>query len=106
MSKSYDSNGELRSAFTMRLLKQARQTATGGIYGMLLRITLATMFMFLAFMSHKLLGAMGLVYISLLFIVLVFTPVLVRLFKRPSEKKTAEGGADSQCVDAQVRPQG
>ena len=75
MKQQWDSTGELRAAFTMRMLENAKssvQTRTTG--SLFMRVTLVVIFMYLIFISYLMLGIAGPVFTSTLFLVALFTP--------------------------------
>ena len=83
MTQKPDTNGELRAAFTMRLLDNAKRTVqpeTGPI-GVFMRVTLALIFMYLIVISYMMFGTPGLVFISVLALVAYFIPHLYRVMK-------------------------
>ena len=76
MSQATKSKGELRSAFTLREVRRAQEHIPTGVTGVLVRVTLAVLFMFLIVISFDMFGIAGPVSISLLFLVAFFVPFL------------------------------
>jgi quinol-cytochrome oxidoreductase complex cytochrome b subunit len=76
MNKQYDPNSEVRAAFAMRELTKAQRSISGGPVSMFIRIILALIFMYLSLVSYQVFGEAGLIFISILFIIAVFVPVL------------------------------
>ena len=88
MTQRLDSNSELRAAFTMRLLENAKRTVQpqSGPIGAFMRVTLALIFMYLIVISYMMFGTPGLVFISVLALVAYFIPHLYRVMKDRLEK--------------------
>lgn len=92
MTQQRDLNGELRAAFTMRLLENAKrsvQPETSPI-GVFMRVTLAVIFMYLIVISYMMLGTLGPVFISLLTLVAYFVPYLYQAFKGLLERRRSQ----------------
>jgi len=88
MVRREDYKGELRSAFTMRLLENAeRDVQTSSTGGVFLRVALGVIYMYLIVLSHQILGIIGPVFISLLFLVAFFIPILFRTLSTLRQKR-------------------
>lgn len=93
MHQKPNSSGELRAVFTMRELENAKrsyQVQTGTV-GVLMRVTLAIIFLYLIGASYLMLGIVGPVFVSVLFLVAFFVPffyqaLLALLERRRSQK--------------------
>lgn len=92
MTRQHDSNGELRAAFTMRLIESAKRSVQpeSGPVGVFMRVTLAVIFMYLIVISYTMLGTIGLVFVSALFLVALFSPYLYQLLKGLLERRGAQ----------------
>ncbi len=106
MSKSLDPKGELRAAFTTRLLKRARETAHGGIPGMMVRVALGTLFLSLVVVSNELMGTIGLIFVGTLFVILVFLPVLIGTFRKRGQKDAVEPDVAPESLAAETASEG
>lgn len=102
MSKSLDPNGELRAAFTPRLLKRARATAHGGLPGMVVRIALGTLFLALVVVSHELMGTTGVAFVGALFVILVFLPILIQVFRKSGQEDVIQSDVAGEGVEPDV----
>lgn len=94
MAQKPDSNGELRAAFTMRLLENAKRTVqpeTGPV-GVFMRVALALIFMYLIVISYMMFGTVGLVFISILALVAYFVPHLYRVLMNLRQKRREQKG--------------
>lgn len=76
MEKQSESRGELRAAHTMREIKNARRSIPMGSVGVFMRVTLALIFLYMVVISYSMLGIIGPVIVSILFLVAFFIPVL------------------------------
>jgi len=85
MTQQRDSKGELRAAFAMREIERAKHSCyagTGtGTGGVLARVALALIFMYLIVLSYLMLGAIGPVFVSVLSLVAYFVPYLYQAIK-------------------------
>ena len=93
MTRQWNSIGELRAAYTMRELKKAKRSFHTGTTGLFIRVTLALIFMYLIVISHMMLGRIGPVFISILFLIALFMPyfhqVLMKRLKKHRVLKEA-----------------
>lgn len=106
MTQQPDSNGELRAAFTMRLLENAKrsvQPETGPI-GVFMRVTMAVVFMYLIVISHMMLGTIGLVFVGVLSLVAYFVPYLYQAVKGLLERRRSQ--KESRILGRQSPQQG
>ena len=85
MTQQRDSMSELRAATTLREIEKSKTGATG----VLIRLTLAIIFMYLIFMSHQVLGIIGPAFISVLFLIALMTPLFYQIFKGMLGKRRA-----------------
>ena len=91
MKKQADAKGELRAAYTMHFLENAkRETQTEpGLTSVVVRVTLAIIFMYLLVIGYQLMGVTGVVFVSLMFVVSMFIPMLHRAFVAKRQKRAA-----------------
>lgn len=104
MTQQTDPKGELRAASTMRELEKAQRSISTGPIGVFMRVTLAIIFMYLIFISHQMFGVTGPVFISVLFLVAVFVPVIYQAAKSFLDQrrvKTEERDCGEQAVARQ-----
>ena len=90
MHQNHDSKGELRAAFAMRELENAKRSLQAGSIGIFMRVTLAIIFMYLIVVSYLMLGITGPVFVSILFLAAFFTPYLYQALKNLLDKRKAE----------------
>lgn len=91
MKQQRDSKGELRAAYTMHFLENAkRETHTdSGLASVVVRVTLAIIFMYLLVISYQMLGVTGPVFVSVMFVVSFFIPILYRAFAAKRQERAA-----------------
>jgi len=82
MPQQQDTKSELRAAYTKRGLKNAKYCFPTGSIGMFMRVTLAVIYMYLIVISYLLMGSMGLVLVSTLFLIALFSPIIYQLGRR------------------------
>jgi len=106
MTQRLDSNSELRAAFTMRLLENAKRTVQpqSGPIGAFMRVTLALIFMYLIVISYMMFGTPGLVFISVLALVAYFVPYLYQAVKGLLERRRVQ--KESRILGQQSLHQG
>lgn len=81
MTQQPDHKGELRAAYTVRELENAKRSFQTGTAGLFIRVTLAIIFMYLTVTSYLVLGIAGPVFISVLFLVALFVPYFYQSLK-------------------------
>ena len=94
MSKDYPSKGALRAAFALRELDKSQRALSGGLPGLVIRVALATLFMYLLVIAYQLLGTTGAVVVSVMFLVSLFIPAMARMVSGFLAKRRAEGESD------------
>ena len=106
MTQQRDSNSELRAAFTMRLLENAKRSVQpeSGPIGVFMRVTLAVIFMYLIVISYMMFGTIGPVFISILSLVAHFVPYLYRALEGLLERRRSQ--KESHIVGQQSPQQG
>ncbi|MCP3870123.1 MAG: hypothetical protein GY703_18920, partial [Gammaproteobacteria bacterium] len=70
--------GELRSAAVMRELDKAKHDMGYKGIGLVMRITLVILFMYLVLMASELFGTTGTILVSILFLTVYFIPVIAQ----------------------------
>lgn len=89
MAHRRDLKGALRGALAMREIERARVSCQSGAAGTLVRVALALIFMFLIAISHSILGDIGPVFVSVLFIVALLVPYLYEVSRDLLERRSA-----------------
>ena len=89
MKQQSDPKGELRAADTMREIENAKRSIQTGTSSILMRVTLALIFMYLIMISYLMLGIAGPALISVLFLISFFTPYLYQTLANLLEKRRA-----------------
>ncbi len=102
MPQQQDPNGDIRAAFTMRQLDRAQQRVSSGATGLILRVTLAVLFMFLITYSYHTYDIAGPVFISVLFVVAFFLPAFYQaatayLARRREQSEGTARGIESKA---------
>ena len=95
MNTLQDTKGELRAAFAQRELANAKNSLSNGVPGLIVRAALVTLFMNLLVIAYVLMGTIGLVFISVLFLLALLTP----LFAQMAKKLWIAGKDDKQAID-------
>jgi len=100
MKQQQDSKGELRAAFALRGLEKAKRSCQTSTSGTFIRVALGVVFMYLIFVSHLMLGAVGPVLISAMFLLAFFVPHLYQtaqslLVRRRLRKERRLSGQES-----------
>ena len=81
MTQQQNSKSDLRAAFTMRELRNAKFRLPSGSTGIFIQVTLALIFMYLLVIGYMMMGVTGAVLVSVMFLVAVFIPVLYQVAK-------------------------
>ena len=89
MSEKHDDQVARREA-TVNEIRRAKQRLTAPSATMLARVALAVVYMYLILMSYTLLGTVGPVFISLVFLVAFFIPWSYSQLRKRMEKRAAE----------------
>ena len=106
MSTQYDSKGELRAAHFTRELKTARHSVPEGGIGMFMRVTLAVIFIYLLVFSYTILGIVGPVLISVLFLGALLTPLLYHATKAVMDRQRSQAAQADIIKETEVRQEG
>jgi len=94
MNTRSDPRGELRAAFTQRELENARRSTDAGPVGFFLRVTLAVIFMYLIVIAYSMMGALGAVFVSVLFLVAFFIPVLMQSIRNRRNARASDSNGN------------
>jgi len=90
MAQRYDSKDEMRAAYLSRELKKSKRSIPMGSTGVFIRVTLAIIFMYLIVISYSMLGITGPVFVSILFLVAFFMPVLYHTVTAVMDRRRAQ----------------
>ena len=90
MKQQRDSKGELRAAFLMRDIDNAKRICHTRPSGPFVRVALGIIFMYLVLISYMMLGAIGPVFISVLALVAFFVPHLYQVAKNRLQRRTRQ----------------
>jgi len=110
MTQQQNSKSELRAAFTMRELRNAKLRLPSGSTGIFIQVTLAVIFMYLLVIAYMMMGTVGAVLVSVMFLVSVFLPVLYQMAKSVWRQRKAsadenKGGTLEPRFNKRVNPQ-
>jgi hypothetical protein len=103
MSKDYESKGSLRAAFALRELDKSQRALSGGLPGLIIRVALATVFMYLLVIAYQLLGTPGTLLVSALFLFSLCIPALSRMATRYFTRRRSEDHSDGGRVASKAR---
>ena len=103
MAKLPHDKGELRAAFLMGELEMAKRNVQRGPAGVLVRLTLAVIFMNLIVISYAMLGIVGPMFMSVLFLAACLTPCLYQLSRRAMERRRLRKDERGSQQEAQQR---
>ena len=106
MTTSQDTKGELRAAFVQRELKNAKNSLSNGVPGLVVRAALVTLFMNLLVVAYVLMGTTGLVFVSLLFLLALLTPLFTQMAKRLWVERKAGMQPGNQDMEPEVQSEG
>jgi len=101
MTTVQDPKGELRAAFTQREIQNARNSLSKGVPGLIVRAALVTLFMNLLVIAYLMMGTPGLVFVSLLFLLALLTP----LFAQMARKLWSTRQKGTEQVSPQMKPE-
>ncbi len=91
MTQQQNSKSDLRAAFTMRELRNAKLRVPSGSTGIFIQVTLALIFMYLLVIAYMMMGTAGAVLVSVMFLVAVFIPVLYQVAKHLWSRRQVSG---------------
>jgi len=98
MKQKHNPKSDLRGAFTMRELRNAKRIRPAGPVGVFIQVTLAITFMYLLVIAYMMMGITGAVLVSLMFLLSVFIPVLYELAKLSWRRKTSNANKKSDIA--------
>ncbi len=101
MAQRYDSKDEMRAAYLTRELKKSKRSIPMGSTGVFMRVTLAVIFMYLIVVSYSMLGISGPVFVSILFLIAFFMPVLYQTVKAVMDQRRAQAERIGPVVEVQ-----
>lgn len=90
MKQQRDTNGELMAAGAMREIENAKRSIQIGPTGIIMRVTLVLVFMYLIMVSYLMLGIAGPVLISVLFLISFFAPYFYQALSNRLQKRRAQ----------------
>lgn len=102
MNQQQNSKSELRAAFTNRQLKKAKYNFAIGSTGIFMQVALAIIYTYLILVSYSLMGAVGVMYVSVLFLVAHFFPLLYYAGRAFSERRSAEAAEKARIQGGEV----
>ena len=103
MKQQKDPKGELRGAFAMQELDRAQAGISFGPVGVLVRVTLAVLFMHLIVVSYQVIGIAGPVFVSLLFLVSAFVPVGFQAARAYWARRREQSGEGAGTFNSEAR---
>ena len=104
MTQQQNSKSELRAAFTMRELRNAKLRLPSGSTGIFIQVTLALIFMYLLVIAYMMMGTAGAVLVSVMFLVAVFIPVLYPMAKHLCrQRKASADEKDGRTLNPEVQ---
>jgi uncharacterized membrane protein YhaH (DUF805 family) len=92
MPEQLDLKGKLRSECRFRKLGRAKYSLYGGAPGVIIRAVLVTLLMFLLVTARKLMANNEVAFVSVLFLLALFTPVLTHKIMRLVKAHKITGG--------------
>jgi membrane protein YdbS with pleckstrin-like domain len=103
MTQQQNSKSDLRAAFTMRELRNAKLRLPSGSTGIFIQVTLALIFMYLLVIAYMMMGTAGAVLVSVMFLVAVFIPVLYQVAKHFwSRRKASADEREGRVFETEV----
>ena len=92
MKQQYDPKNEVRAnevraAIAMREIAKAQRSISGGPVSMFMRAILVLIFMYMTLVSFQAFGVLGPVFISILFIIAVLSPVIYQAVNASLKKR-------------------
>jgi len=99
MKKQYDQNSEVRAASAMRELNKAQQSISGGPLSVFMRAILVLIFMYMTLVSFQAFGVYGPVFISILFIIAVLSPLIYQAVNASLQKRRESHETSPLCEE-------
>ena len=98
MTNRQNTKSELRAAFTMRELRNAKRIRPAGPIGVFIQVTLALIYMYLLVIAYMMMGTTGAVLVSVMFLLSVFIPVLYEMAKLLRRRQRAAAGEKGEAT--------
>jgi len=99
-------NGDLRATHFTREIQQAKRSIPMGNVGVFMRVTLGLIFMYLVVISYSMLGVVGPMVVSVLFLVALLAPVVYHARKTIMVRRRARAKRASGIEETEVRQEG
>ena len=106
MTEQQDTKGELRAAYTNRGFKNAKHSFPTGSTGIFMQVTLAVIYMYLIVISYSLMGTTGLVFVSTLFLIALFSPIIYQIVRRFWRNHKAVSVERNQMLEQEAKQEG
>ena len=104
MAQQRNSKNELRAAITMWELRNAKRVLPSGPTGIFIQVTLAVIFMYLLAIAYMMMGTAGGVLVSIMFLVVVFIPVLYQMAKQLwRQRKASAEEEDGRAFESEAQ---
>ncbi len=106
MGQQHDAKDELKAAYMARELKKAKRRVPMGSTGVFMQVALAMIFMYLIVISYSMMGIAGPVFVSILFLIALFMPVLYHVVKGVMAQRKAQAERIGNDAAAEVQQEG
>jgi hypothetical protein len=103
MTQQIDRKAALRSAYMGRGLRSAKFQFPIGNVGIFMQATLAIIYLYLILLGYQMMGAVGVVLVSCLFLLALFAPVIYQLanMNRRTESVSEKVGDNTSHTDTE-----
>jgi len=105
MTRNRSVNGELRSSFAERGIRNARRYVPTGSAGVFIQVTQAIIFMYLIFIGYTVMGLVGVIAVSVLFLLALLSPFIFELLRSRASRR-ARTAPESRLADREVNQEG
>jgi hypothetical protein len=106
MNKNHDSKSELREEIKNRVQKETTGQFLASGASIFIQVTQSLVFMYLIFFGYMLMGAVGLVFVSVLFILALLSPALLRAGRELWRKRASKTSGESPISDRELNQEG
>ena len=106
MTKQQDSKSDLRVAYTRRELRNTKLNFPAGNIGIFMQVTLAITFMYLILVGYSLMGTFGVVFVSILFILALLSPILYRIARKLLINREKRAAGENYSLEPEVERKG
>ena len=106
MNKNHDSKSELREEIKNRVQKETTGQFLASGASIFIQVTQSLVFMYLIFFGYMLMGAVGLVFVSVLFILSLLSPALLRAGREFWRKRASKTSGESPISDRELNQEG